>query len=40
MEYVYYNEKTDKLVVVSRQVHNSFGLWFFPAHGIIYIGDL
>jgi len=39
-EYVWIDTKTGDLYVVSNSDHNSFGTWFWPAHGINYLGEL
>lgn len=39
-KHVYYDEKNDEIVLISAPNHQSFGVWFYPAHGIIWLGEL
>lgn len=39
-EHVWLNLETCELVVVTNHQHLSFGCWFYPAHGMIYLGEL
>lgn len=36
---VYYDENKNELKLVTHQQHSSFGIWFYPAHGLIWLGD-
>ena len=37
---VYYDEIADKIILVSLQNHLSFGVYFYPAHNLIFLGEL
>lgn len=39
-EQVYYDQELDQILLVDYQRHCSFGCWFYPEHGLIWLGDL
>ncbi len=39
-EHVWLNINECQLVVVTYHQHLSFGSWYYPAHGMIYLGEL
>lgn len=39
-DYVYYDANFDEIIFINYQQHTSFGIWYYPAHNIIYLGEL
>lgn len=38
--YVCYNEITEEIIEVDWHAFQKFGYWFYPAHNIIFIGEI
>lgn len=38
--FVYYDENNDRIFITDYYHHSAFGTYFYPAHRIIWIGDL
>jgi len=39
-DHVWLDIKKCQFVIVTNYQHGAFGCWFYPAHGMIYLGEL